>query len=74
MTELCPEGKCGICDVERLKNKVVRLQPVADAAFAYMDQLCTFNVLDHPEVQRRRLELRDAIGAYHNPPARSQEA
>lgn len=41
-------------------------QGLIDAAVAYVDQLGSFNRLDHPEVQRRRMCLSEMVSAYHN--------
>ena len=45
---------------------------VIEAAEAYVDQLCSFNSLTHPEVQRRRRELARAVDRrYHKPVKKS---
>lgn len=36
---------------------------VCDVATAYLDQLCSFNNVSHPEVHKQRLRLADAVDA-----------
>jgi hypothetical protein len=39
---------------------------VIDTAVAYVDQLCSYNAVMHPEVHKQRLRLAEAVDAFHN--------
>ena len=52
----------------------VATQAVVDVAVAYVDQLCAFNVLAHPEVHKQRLRLSEAVDAYHHSVPTSERA
>jgi hypothetical protein len=46
---------------EAYRDLYTKHQRLVEAATAYFDQLCSFNDVRHPEVHRRRLELRDVL-------------
>ena len=55
-----------IQEEEEAEGVIALAMAVVDAAVAYCDQLCAFNILTHPEVHRRRLELAKAVDAWHH--------
>jgi len=48
------------------KRQILALNKVADAAVSYIDQLCSYNDVAHPEVHKRRLELSGAVQELHD--------
>lgn len=65
-----PDADCDICNpkaaLEQAYKELAEVRNVVDAAVAYCDQLCSFNVLTHPEVHIRRLRLSNAVNDYHH--------